>query len=504
MSRKERGKWNVPPAGETFTLDLESLSHQGATLARREGQVVFAAYGIPSERAEVLIERVHKDYLEGRVTEVQQASPHRVEPRCEYFGTCGGCQLQHIDYDYQLELKRGVVIEQLRRIGRLTEVEVRPALPSPDPWQYRNHARFTVDRDGYLGFTIRGRKRIVRLENCYIVHPWIRDTMRALQGRCRGMRQVAMRIGVNTGETLIQPPLMLDRPDTRIVPPPNGTASDGSDGRRPADTGEHHGPATTPRPLIVLSEPAQPRPHAPDLGASGGGGEDTESATVERAAIASLPSPDTSARPMTATGDAPDIESGQRSYDEELLGERFHVSAASFFQVNTPQAETLIRLVRDGLQLGPDDVLLDAYAGVGTFAKTLAASVRKVIAIEVSASSVADGRANTLAKANVEWLQGEVEALLPELTERPAAVVLDPSRQGCGAAALDALIAAAVPRIAYVSCDPATLARDLRLLVDGGYRIEHVQPVDLFPQTYHIECVALLRYAGPAADALPE
>lgn len=422
----------MPPAGETFRLHLESLTHQGAALARRDGQVVFAAYGIPGEDADVLIERVHKDYLEGRVVGVHEPSPWRVQPRCEYFGECGGCQLQHISYEGQLELKRQIVTEQMRRIGKLTDIEVLPTLPSPDPWHYRNHARFSVDREGYLGFTMRGRKRIVRTMTCYIVHPWIRATLQKLQGRCRGLRQVAMRIGVNTGSTLIQPrleghlsepPLIANGPD--VVPPP----------RRPIAEAE--------------------------LG----------------------------------------IESGQPWYEEELLGHRFRISAASFFQVNTPQAENLVRLVRDGLALAPVDVLLDAYAGVGTFAKTLASLVRKVIAIEVSASSVADGRYNTRENPNVEWIPGEVEAVLPRLAERPTAVVLDPSRQGCGAPALAALIAARVPRVAYVSCEPATLARDLRILVDGGYRVQSLQPVDMFPQTYHIECVAILRHAAaePAA-----
>lgn len=458
MGRRDRGKWNVPPAGETFTLPLDSLSHQGAALARRDGQVVFAHYGIPGEVADVLIDRVHKDYLEGYVVGVGEPSPWRVAPRCEYFGVCGGCQLQHIDYDGQLQLKRHVVAEQLRRIGKLPDVEVRPTLASPDPWHYRNHARFSVDREGFLGFTMRGRKRVVRTLNCYIVHPWIRDTMRALQGRCRGLRQVALRIGVNTGDTLIQPPLTPSPPPADLPSLPDRTS----------------GGETAVAPPMAL----------PDLGAVGD--TDTDNARV----LVALDAPRGEAAPGNS---GPAIESGQREYEEELLGERFRISAASFFQVNTPQAENLIRIARDGLALTNDDVLLDAYAGVGTFAKTLAPLVRKVIAIEVSASSVADGRANTERVPNVEWILGEVEAVLPGLPERPTAVVLDPSRQGCGAPTLDALIAAEVPRIAYVSCEPATLARDLRILVDGGYGVEFVQPVDLFPQTYHIECVAVLR-----------
>ena len=401
MARRDRKARSRPPAGETFRLKLESLSHHGSAIGRKDGQVVFAAYGLPGEEVDVLIERAYPDYLEGVVTAVHTPSPHRITPRCEYFGVCGGCQLQHVDYAEQLRLKTEVVREQLRRIGHLPDVPVLPALASPAPWYYRNHARFSVDREGFLGFVMRGRKRVLRIENCYIVHPWIRDTLRAIQGaRFRGLHQVAMRVGAHTGDTLIQP----------------------------------------------------------DLG--------------ERAPAG--------------------VISGQRSYEEELCGERFRVSAPSFFQVNTEQAETLIRLVREGLHLRPDDVLLDAYAGVGAFAKVLAKDVAEVIAIEVSASSVTDGRVNTCALANVRWIEGEVERVLPELDVRPTAVVLDPSRQGCAPTALQALIGAEVPRIAYVSCEPATLARDLRILADGGYHVRSVQPVDLFPQTYHIESVAVL------------
>lgn len=400
MSRSDRKARTRPPAGETFRLTLESFSHQGSAIARREGQVVFAAYGLPGEEVDVLIERAYPDYLEGVVTAVHVPSPHRVVPRCQYFGVCGGCQLQHADYAEQLRLKTEVVREQLRRLGRLPDVPVLAALGSPSPWYYRNHARFSVDREGFLGFMPRGRKRVLRVEDCHIVVPPIRETLHTLQGgRLPKLHQVAVRVGVNTGDMLVQP---------------------------------------------NLSEWA------------------------------------------------PEVASGQTSYEEELCGERFQVSAPSFFQVNTPQAETLLRLAREGLALRPDDVLLDAYAGVGTFAKVFAKDVAQVIAVEVSASSVKDGRQNTRDLANVRWVEGEVEKVLPELDTRPTAVVLDPSRQGCAPPALHALIEAAVPRIAYVSCEPATLARDLRILVDGGYAVRSVQPVDLFPQTYHIECVALL------------
>jgi len=189
----------------------------------------------------------------------------------------------------------------------------------------------------------------------------------------------------------------------------------------------------------------------------------------------------------------PSIESGQRFYHEEILGRRFRISGASFFQTNTAQTERLVGLVRDGLDLGENETLVDAYAGVGTFAVILAPLVHRVVAIEESAAAVDDAMVNIAGMPNIQYYKGKVEELLPEISEPADVLILDPPRQGCDAKALEAVIQMAPNRIAYVSCDPSTLARDLRILVDGGFELREVTPVDMFPQTYHIECVATLR-----------
>jgi 23S rRNA (uracil1939-C5)-methyltransferase len=188
----------------------------------------------------------------------------------------------------------------------------------------------------------------------------------------------------------------------------------------------------------------------------------------------------------------PPLETGQPYYEEELCGYRFRISAASFFQVNTLTAEVMTQLIAERLELSPNDVLVDAYAGVGTFARIFAERVRLAIAIEESSAAIRDARHNLRDVPNVLIYEGKVEDVLPTLEMEADAVILDPPRIGCHPKALEALLRLAPPRVVYVSCDPATLARDLAVLHHGGYELREVQPVDLFPQTYHIEAVATL------------
>jgi len=396
---KETTRAVDPREAEKLRLSLTDMAFEGGAIARHDGQVVFAAYGIPGEEAVVEIERRSKDYLMGRVVEVLSPSPHRVEAPCPYFGQCGGCQWQHIDYPFQAELKARIVGEQLRRIGKFEEPPVAATLTAEERWHYRNHARFSTDRQGQLGFVSLLRRRFIRIDHCRIMHPWINDVLERLQGKCAGLHQVAIRYGVRTEQALIHP---------------------------------------------------------------------------------SLKEIDDS------------IPSGQTSYEEELLGKRFRVSGASFFQVNTRQAEVLIEVVREKLALGQEQLLLDAYAGVGTFAVLLAPYAKRVIAIEESPAAVADAVINQAGIKNIVFYQGKVEQILPELRQRPQAAILDPPRVGCHPDTIAAVLKRPPARLVYVSCDPATLARDLRALCRGGYHLQEVQPVDMFPQTFHIECVATL------------
>lgn len=385
-------------------ITLDDMAFEGSAIGRYDGRVIFADYGIPGEEVTVRIEQNKRGFWNGVVEEVHTPSPHRVEPPCPYFGTCGGCQWQHIDYPFQAELKRHVVAEQLRRIGKFENPPVSEPLPAPEPFGYRNHARFSIRGEGKLGFVSRAGsgRRFLPIEECMLMHPWINEVLKRLQGVAQGKHQVVIRYGVNTGDAFVQP---------------------------------------------------------------------------NQEAV------------------APELPSTKTWFNEEIRGNRFRISGPSFFQTNTKQAERLFDLVRDRLKLTGNETLVDAYAGVGTFAVMLAPYVRDVIAIEESPSATDDAAVNLADVPNVAYYKGKVEHVLPGLNIQPDIVLLDPSRPGCHKKTLEKVVEFNPRRIVYVSCNPATLARDLRYLVDEGYALQDVTPVDMFPQTYHVESVSILEPA---------
>ena len=391
---------------EYARLALEGMEPMGDTRALYNGETVNVFGGIPGEEVVARIVRHRgrrRRNVSGIVTEVLTPSRHRVAPPCPYFGPCSGCQWQHIEYPHQLRLKQQAVEDQLRRYAALEGVSVSPAVPSPQLFEYRNHARFTVRPQGSLGYVNRITHRFVKVDECMLMNPWINEALRTLQGKCQETSQLSIRYGVNTGDWLIQPTL-----------------------------------------------------HSVDI----------------------------------------PLSSGQTHYREKLLGQTFLVASPSFFQVNTKQAERLAELARARLELNGSELLVDAYAGVGTFAVLFAPFVRRVIAIEESTAAVKDAAVNTAGVENLEFLEGKTEEVLGALDEAPDAVILDPPRVGCHPDALQAIIHRPPKRLVYVSCDPETLARDLHQLVQGGFSVETVEPVDIFPQTYHVECVATLAYRG--------
>jgi len=384
--------------GETIRLKLLFWDSNGEVCAELDGMPVFVSGGIPDELVDAKIIREFPKYLVAVVTRVLQPSKFRKIPECKYFGTCTGCQFQHIDYEQQLEIKKTTVENYFYKIIGMKNV-VQDVLAADNVYEYRNHARFTV-RNGNLGFVNKFNRQFVRIDECAIMNKNVNASLTKLQNLCMGETQISVRACETNSSYLVQPNMK-------------------------------------------------------------------ESVS--------------------------EIESGQPWYYEELFDKQYRVSSPSFFQVNKLQTEKLIMLIESLIDPNGQEIIVDAYCGVGTFVGILAEKVKKIIAIEQSSAALIDAQHNIPLIDNIELIEGRTEDILNNLDVKPDWIILDPPRKGCSPVVLDTLNKFPVPNILYVSCSPENLAKDLNLLIRGAYVLDKVVPVDMFPQTQHIECVAVLR-----------
>jgi len=481
--------------GQPVELELRGGAYQGRMVARQslqdvtqqddteavsggKGRVVFVDGGIPGEtvRAELTVEK--KAFAEGRALRIVSPAASRVAPPCPYFGengvqrgavptgnalpgergACGGCQYQHIDYGGQLALKRDIVADLMRRQARLPDVEVRPTIASPAPWRYRNRTRWIVDDDGRPCYHQSASDRLLPVALCHIVQPVLDDILGQLAG-----------------------------PDWRL---PLRTLVSEITARTAIPWTEDDDPDGPPQPSVLLALHARQGAKRRDLkmfaGDLGAALPALDGVTLSAALMAG-------AQPGSGGG-----LWGVDHFDARFAGFRFRLSPLTFFQVNEPTAAVLVDLVMELLGDLRGKSVLDIYAGAGTFTLPIAARAEQVLAMENDALAVDDAqlsaRANRL--ANVHVMPGDAADELEGLPIRAGdAAVLDPPRAGVDERVIAELDRIKVPRIVYVSCDPATLARDLRRFTDRGYAVESIQPIDLFPQTFHIETVVALSRA---------
>jgi 23S rRNA (uracil1939-C5)-methyltransferase len=424
---------------ETLELILDGIAQGGEGVGRWEERVVFAGGGLPGERVRVRLRERHDAYARGETVDILEASPDRVPPRLP-----GASWLpwQHIAYAAQLRFKRQILADQLAKFGDLADIAVEETLPATRQWGYRNGARFHCDGER-VGYYAAESHAIQMFESDPLLLPQLDEALAGLRATLAETGSPRCEITLRASESYGYSVAVLSYHHER------------SEGRRDSRT-----PAAE---QMLRTLAGRWRAACPAL-----------------AGITIL--------------SQPPAQLGADHLVEELGGVAFHLRPTTFFQVNRASAEALLRLARVGLALRTDARLLDLYCGAGTFALPLAAEVAKVVGVEEHPGAVADARAtaeqNDIANARIEV--GLVERALERFDERFDAAILDPPRRGCHPQALAALLRLAPARLVYISCHPATLARDLKALTAGGYRVTSVRPIDLFPQTPHIESVSVL------------
>ncbi|HHY82271.1 MAG TPA: 23S rRNA (uracil(1939)-C(5))-methyltransferase RlmD [Clostridiales bacterium] len=437
-----------------YEMNIESLGAGGEGVGRIQGFAVFVEGALPGERILVKIVKVTKSYAYGKLLHIIQKSPDRVEPQCPYFKGCGGCQLQHLSYEGQLKYKTRLVKDALERIGHLDNVKILPAIGMDEPWRYRNKAQFPVGLiKGKLAIGLYAARshNLIDINDCpiqhginekviHLVHRFIQTYNIPVYDESvhKGIiRHVVIKVGFKSNQLM-------------VIIVTNGEL---------------------PRKKELVSILREGLPSITSI---------IQNYQTERTNVI------LGNKNVTLWGS---------DYIMDAIGDlKFKISPLSFFQVNPVQTEKLYAKALEYAALTGKETVIDAYCGIGTISLFLARKAAKVYGVEVVPQAIEDAKENARINGitNAEFLTGESEVIIPRLSRlgvKADVVVVDPPRKGCDEKLLDTIAEMAPERMVYVSCNPATLARDLMYMVEKGYQVNEVQPVDMFPQGYHVECV---------------
>jgi len=440
----------VTQADKTVLVQIDKLVHGGKGLAHDGSLAIFVEGVLPGESARIQLERVKKGYAEGRLLEVVTSSPHRTAAPCPVYGQCGGCQLQHASPTAQLELKRSILTETLVRLGGLTAVDVPPFIASPEVYGYRHRARLAVvtpkGKAASLAYHEEGSHRLVPIAACPLLAPRLNEVIAHLNRALAGsgalatvLQEVRLALSVTTGE------LMIQYEAERCT-------------RRQAEGWFERvrtGLAGLKGQVLIAGRGLQQRRWV----------------------------------------------DGETALTEQVAGLRLRCSDRSFVQANWRLNETLVETVTDWTLTGQDRAplrVLELYAGIGNFGLPLARGGALVTLVEANPAALADARYNARVNhvGRCRFRQGPAEAILDaSMPDEYDLVLMDPPRTGLSKEALAGLLRLRPHRLVYLSCDPPTLARDLRAMREAGYRVTRLQGFDMFPQTMHIETLVELTQA---------
>ena len=443
--------------GQSYDINIDRLGVNGEGVGNVAGFTVFVPQALQDESVEVTISEVKKTYAVGKLQTIFKKSTERVIPRCNIYADCGGCQLQHMSYKSQLSYKRAQVVDAIERIGKLNGIKVEETLAAPNPWNYRNKVQFPIGRgkEGVIiGCFAQGSHRIIDTDNCHIQMEGNNDIVNAArdianrlnipvynEDRYTGvLRHIVGRVGLN-GELMV---------------------------------------------AIVTATKGLPR-----------GKEFVKMLRTRLPKLVSVQQNIQTYRNNVILGHETKLLWGKPTIKDKIGNLTFNISPRSFFQVNTTQTVNLYNTALDLAALTGKETVIDVYCGTGTITLFLAQRARKVYGIEIVQPAIIDARKNARDNniKNVEFITGDATKVIPALYKqgiRADIITLDPPRAGCTEIVLQTIVNMKPQRIVYISCNHATLARDLALLCKYGYTAQHVQPVDMFPMTSHVETVALI------------
>ncbi len=463
-----------PKKGATLDLTIEKFADRGKSLARLNGYVVFVAGAVPGDMVRAKLFKRRRGFGEARLLDVLEPSPLRTEPRCEYFSGCGGCKWQHVDYTAQLDAKRQSVAEALAHTGGFEDIEVRPTMGADDIYYYRNKMEFSFsaqrwltdweiasgedfDRDFALGLHVPGRfDKVLDLKACYLQSEWSARLVNATRDFAQERGWTPWDVHKKVGylrHLVLRTPEHIDEKMVNLV-------TNGHDEERIAA-------------------------YAAFLQA-----EFPEATTLINTINTGVA--------QTSYGEAMHTIFGSGVVHDRIGEHTFEIAPNAFFQTNTRQAEKLYAIAAKFAELQPDDLVYDLYCGAGTISLFIAEQVREVVGVELVEEAVQNAKANAAANGvdNCTFVTGDMLKLFtPDFVEaqgKPDVLIVDPPRAGLHPKVVDQIGSLKPERFVYVSCNPQSQARDLSYLKDQ-YRIEAVQPVDLFPHTHHVENVISLR-----------
>ncbi len=440
---------------DEITVTIDRMAYGGRGVARVNGLVVFVSGAAPGDVIRARVARVRRSFAEADGVAVEVASVDRVASRCPHFGPCGGCTWQHLAYPAQASAKEAIVRESLAHLGGMRAAVVRPIIQAHDPWYYRNKMEFSFHPTGILGLHERGAwNRIVPIEVCFLQSEESVSLVRAVREFAR-----------TAGLAPYDPQTHAGFLRSLVI-------------RESRGTGDR---------LVGLVTSSGPLPHADEFVAA------VHAAAPVTGIVRGIALGSSDGAPITRV----EPLDGRPHLEDVVGGLRFRIGLETFFQTNTAQATRMVEYVVD--RAGPLDgrAMVDLYCGVGTFSLALARAGARVAGVELLPSSVEAARENARLNGldTPRFVSGDARVVLPALVDElgpPEVLVLDPPRAGAGGRVMRKIGRSGARRVIYVSCNPTTLAPDLGELMPFGYRLIDVQPFDLFPQTYHVEAIAVL------------